>query len=206
MPEDTAVIEKTETGIQTDAPVTTEPVGSKERPETPEGDVSAKTAEKQSLDLSDLEIPETLDAESAIGSITPLANELNLSKEQSQSLVKWYAEHMTEERAKMTAIWTDTVEKWQDEARKHPEYGGAKLDENVKSIRSMMERFVPNKEERESLLNDLQTTGMGNHPGLIAMLYRANKAIGEDTMPLGQPKSSESRKDLAALMFPTMNK
>ena len=98
--------------------------------------------------------------------------------------------------------WYDQVKKWGEEAEKHEEYGGPKFEENLKTV------IIPvlNKFGDEQLIQELDQTGFGNNPRLLAFLYRIGKEIGTEAKFVeGRPGVGDEDNILKTL-YPTMFK
>lgn len=102
-----------------------------------------------------------------------VAKELNLSQENAQKVIDRLAPAMIEkqERARQEAL-----NQWVEGAKADKEFGGDKLNENLVVAKQALEKF--GTPELKTLLNE---SGLGNHPELIRLMYRAGKAISEDT-------------------------
>lgn len=74
---------------------------------------------------------------------------------------------------------------WLDASKVDKEFGGEKLPENLGIARKALDKFAT--PELKSLLDD---TGLGNHPEMIRLLFRAGKAISEDTFVGGSGSGS----------------
>lgn len=69
---------------------------------------------------------------------------------------------------------------WLDEVRADKEIGGGKLPENLAVAKRALQAF--GSAELTELLN---RSGLGNHPEVIRMFYRAGRALSEDGMVNG---------------------
>nr|DAN93720.1 MAG TPA: putative protease [Caudoviricetes sp.] len=69
---------------------------------------------------------------------------------------------------------------WLDEVRADREIGGGKLPENLAVAKRALQAF--GSAELTELLN---RSGLGNHPEVIRMFYRAGRALSEDGMVNG---------------------
>lgn len=69
---------------------------------------------------------------------------------------------------------------WLDEVRADREIGGVKLPENLAVAKRALQAF--GSAELTELLN---RSGLGNHPEVIRMFYRAGRALSEDGMVNG---------------------
>ena len=92
------------------------------------------------------------------------------------------AERQTEQVA---AIRKD----WFEASKSDKEFGGEKLEQNLGIAKKALDTF--GSPELNQLL---VSTGLGNHPEVIRMMYRAGKAIGEDTFVSGGGSTTPSVK------------
>jgi hypothetical protein len=86
------------------------------------------------------------------------------------------------------------------------EFGGEKLSENLSVAKKALDAF--GTPELRKLLDD---SGLGNHPEVIRMMYRAGKAISEDRFVGGSPGGQKgsgfrSMDDLANALYANHNK
>jgi hypothetical protein len=90
---------------------------------------------------------------------------------------------------------------WSDSSKADKEFGGERLSENLSVAKKALDAFGTT--ELRSLLNE---SGLGNHPEVIRFMFRAGKAISEDSMVTGtkgEAKSAGPRSfnDLADAMY-----
>jgi len=88
-------------------------------------------------------------------------------------------------------------ETWVTSSTADKEFGGDKLHENLATAKKARDAF--GTPELTTLLNK---TGLGNHPEVIRVFYRAGLAISEDRLVVGnkgnQPKQGDARRLYAA--------
>jgi len=90
---------------------------------------------------------------------------------------------------------------WVEASTTDKEFGGEKLTENLSVAKKALDAF--GSPELRTLLNE---SGLGNHPEIIRILYRAGKAISEDQMVSGnkgtaKPAGPKSFADLADALY-----
>lgn len=152
------------------------------------GEKAAEVPEKY-----ELEFPEGVEPdEKLLESVTPVFKELGLTNEQAQKLTAAYAgvyQASMEAHAAVVAEWATQV---QDDK----EIGGTRFKESVETARAAIKQFAD-----PSVLEQLDATGLGNHPGVVKMFYRIGKALGEDKhVPPGNP--THQRKSPVELFYP----
>ena len=137
----------------------------------------------------------TLDP-AVVGSLSEVAKDLNLSQESAQKLVDKMAPAIAAQQAESARALT---EQWREQATADKEYGGAKLAENMALAQKAMDAFAT--PEFKALLNQ---TGLGNHPEVVRVLYRAGKAISDDKV-LTSDKALTPNQSIAERMYPNHN-
>lgn len=114
----------------------------------------------------------TLDSET-ISAFAEVAKELDLPQEAAQKILDRMAPTMAQrQQAQIEAIRSE----WVAASQADKEFGGEKIAENLSTARKALDQF--GSPELRALLNE---SGLGNHPEVIRMFYRAGKAISEDT-------------------------
>lgn len=112
------------------------------------------------------------DAE-VIGQFSDIAKELNLSQEAAQKLVETMGPKIAERQMAQVEMVRN---EWAQQAQADKEYGGEKLQENLAVAKKALDSF--GTPELRALLNE---SGLGNNPEVIRFMFRAGKAISEDT-------------------------
>lgn len=124
------------------------------------------------------------------------AKEANLSQEKAQAFLDKMSpvlEQRTQEQ--LSAMRSE----WETASKADKEFGGEKLNENLAIAQKAMNEF--GSPELKELLS---TSGLGNHPEVIRMFYKAGKAISEDGY-VGGRKTDGGVKDPSKIMYPDMN-
>lgn len=99
---------------------------------------------------------------------------------------------------------------WTEASSTDKEFGGEKLKENLGVARRALDTFDPvpmgtdGKPSTTPLRTLLDSTGLGNHPEVIRLLYRAGKAISEDTFVGGVSKPAN--RNALDVLYPTSKK
>lgn len=134
-----------------------------------------KPAEPQVPGAYDFKMPEgfTLDEARAV-EFSEVAKGLKLNQEQAQQLVDL---HIKSQTAQVEAHAAQ-VQAWGGAVASDPELG---KPENQAVAKKVIEQFGT-----PELKQYLQSTGLGNHPELVGMVYRIGKAISEDTFQAGR--------------------
>ena len=143
----------------------------------------------------DLKMPDGIELDKAAADeFSAIAKELKLDNTTAQKL----ADVAAKMQQRQVENHTKLVESWVEKVKTDKDIGGDKLDENLAVARKALEAFGT-----PELRDVLNSTGFGNHPEIIKAFYKAGKAISEDGIVKGSPKTGET--DPAKKMFPSMN-
>ena len=135
--------------------------------ETPEG-----APDKYEFNAKVADAPDELDPE-VLTAFGEVAKELNLPQEAAQKVLNKVAPVMQERQAKAAEqVRLD----WANESQSDKEFGGEGLNDNLTVAKQSLDAFGT-----DALKSLLQDTGLGNHPEIIRFMYRAGKAISEDS-------------------------
>jgi len=113
------------------------------------------------------------------------AKNLNLTNEQAQGFLNEMGAVL---ETKMAAQLKSVRQAWAESSTTDKEFGGDKLSENMSVAKKALDAF--GTDSLRSLLNE---SGLGNHPEIIRFMYRAGRAISQDTMVNGTASTSRSR-------------
>lgn len=150
-------------------------------------------------EYADFTAPDGLSMDSEVmGNFKSLAKDLNLSQEKAQKVADLGTRLVQKtQEAQQQALQAEVAE-WATASQNDKEFGGDKLQENLGSAKAALEQF--GSPELKTMLN---TSGLGNHPEVIRLLYRVSKAVSEDKLLTG--KAPQGEKGLAQKMYPNMN-
>jgi hypothetical protein len=178
-----------DTQTTTDTSVTTPAVATSTTP------TEVKAPEAVAPESYEFAMPEGVQLDkTAADEFTTIAKELKLDQATAQKVADVgakMAQRQTEAHAKLVESWVEAV-------KSDKEIGGDNLAENLGVARKALETFGD-----PELRDVLNSTGLGNHPGLIKMMHRIGKAISEDRFVTGTAKGADT--DMAKRMFPSMN-
>ena len=116
--------------------------------------------------------PDELDPE-VLTAFGDVAKELNLPQEAAQKVLDKVAPVIQARQAKAAE---DVKLDWANQSQSDKEFGGESLNNNLEIAKQSLNAFGT-----DSLKSLLQETGLGNHPEVIRFMYRAGKAISEDS-------------------------
>lgn len=162
-----------------------------------EGETASEGAPEQYADFTPPE-GQQFDPE-VIKNFAEIAKELNLSQDAAQKMLDKMgpavAQRQAQQIEQLRADWTN-------QSTTDKEFGGDKLNENLSVAKKALDSF--GTPELKSLLNE---SGLGNHPEVIRLLYRAGKAISEDSFvggaKQGGSQKPQSQADLASSLYPS---
>ena len=116
--------------------------------------------------------PQELDSE-VLTAFGDVAKELDLPQEDAQKVLNKVAPVIQERQAKMLE---QVRAEWANESQSDEEFGGEAVTENLNVAKQALDAFGT-----DAFKSLLQETGFGNHPEIIRFMYRAGKAISEDS-------------------------
>lgn len=127
-----------------------------------------------------------------------VAKELNLTQEAAQKVLDKMGPVIAGRHADTL---TQAKAQWVEAAQTDKEFGGEKLSENLSVAKKALDTF--GTPELRTLLNE---SGLGNHPELIRLMYRAGKAISEDKFVPAGSGSPKGAKGLADALYPNQQR
>ena len=135
--------------------------------ETPEG-----APEKYEFNDKVADAPEVLDP-NVLTAFGEVAKELDLPQEAAQKVLDKVAPVIQARQAEQVE---KAREEWLGESQSDNEFGGENLNANLEVAKTALNAF--GTEPFKQLLSE---SGLGNHPEVIRFMYRAGKAISEDS-------------------------
>ena len=150
----------------------------------------------------------TLDAD-LLAEASPIFKELGLSQDAAQKLVDFYATKSKTTNEALAKTVDDMRAGWRNEIAADKEIGG-KLDSVKIELGRAKDKM--SAETRAAFDNAMNTTGMGDHPGIVKGLYELAKLVNEGThvtggtpSPLGQSRDgTASRPTIAGALYPNL--
>jgi hypothetical protein len=114
-----------------------------------------------------------------ITAFSEVAKELNLSQDAAQKVLDKVAPVIQSRQSEQV----ETIRnEWVEQSKTDKEFGGEKLSENLSVAKKALDNF--GSPELRALLNE---SGLGNHPEVIRFMFKAGKAISEDTFVGNSP-------------------
>ena len=123
-----------------------------------------------------------------------IAKELNLPQEAAQKMLDKMGPMMASRQAEVVKA---ARTQWTTESQADKEFGGDKLGENLSTAKKALDAF--GTPELRSLL---EVSGLGNHPEMIRLMYRAGKAISEDRMVTSGAGERTGEPTAAQILYP----
>lgn len=207
-----------ELNVNAEAQTNTEPSGEGEKAveqksvsgeAKPESVEKSDSAEKPAEEKPKPEVPESYQfpedlklTEEEKTKYTELLRKHGATQEAANDLIEHIKQQAKAIQEASVKAWYDQVKKWGEEAEKHEEYGGPKFEENLKTV------IIPvlNKFGDEQLIQELDQTGFGNNPRLLAFLYRIGKEIGTEAKFVEGRPSAGDENNILKTLYPTMFK
>ena len=128
--------------------------------------------EKYEFNMKVADAPEELDPD-VITAFGEVAKELDLPQEAAQKVIDKVAPIM---QAKQAKVVEEVKTEWANNSQSDSEFGGENLKSNLEIAKSSLNAFGT-----DALKSLLEESGLGNHPEVIRFMYRAGKAISEDS-------------------------
>jgi len=145
----------------------------------------------------DLKLPEgALVDKSRVEEISNLAREKGLSNEQAQDLLTRENDAVVKYHNAQQDHVNKMREDWRKQVVEDKELGGDNLNKNVELAHRALKEFGS-----DALKQQLESTGLGNHPELVRMLSKVGRLIGDDKIITTGNSSSMGRKSLEEVLY-----
>ena len=148
----------------------------------------------------DFKMPEGFSlGEEILGKFTEQAKAANLTQEQAQSMLNLASDNVQAMVNAERAKFVETRNTWEESIKNDTEFGGPKFKETITRAQRTL-----SKHGDDDLKKFLSDSSFGSNPGLIKLLARVDKVLGEDQTPGGEkPGGSINSPDtLAGALFP----
>ena len=140
--------------------------------ETSESETPQGAPEKYEFNTKITDDSSELDPEVVIA-FGEVAKELDLPQDAAQKVLDKVAPVI---QAKQAKVLEQVKLDWANDSQADKEFGGENLAENLNVAKTALDAFGS-----DSLKSLLHETGFGNHPEIIRFMYKAGKAISEDS-------------------------
>lgn len=181
--------------ILTSIPATADGEGSKEKADETKAQGSQEKSEEGEKkeeakqqgapeQYADFKVPEGVEFDDqVIGSFKDVAKELNLSQEQAQHLLDKCAPVIAQRQIEQIKAVSD---QWVERTKADKEIGGTNWTRAASDIARVRDRFGVNADGKmDPDIAEFMSTPIGNHPGLLKLLARVGRAVGEADFPKG---------------------
>lgn len=132
-----------------------------------------------------------------LDSLGPDFKELGLTNGQAQKLADKFIATQTARAEKQGETWSNTLQKWAEDAKADKEIGGTKWDGTVSASRRAVETLGT-----PALKEYLNASGGGNHPELIRFMAKVGSMIKEDNPAVGGAEGAGRPAETAHMLFP----
>ena len=130
------------------------------------------------------------------------AKERGLTNEQAQKELESEGAIIASDRKaqaeRVNAEWKKQNETWIADIKNDKEIGGATFEKNMELGKRVAAKYAD-----PGFLKELNDTGFGNHPGLVRMLVKLGKEMGEDKFTVASAQPGERTKRPEHILYPT---
>lgn len=151
----------------------------------------AGAPEKYEFNTEVADAPQALDGE-VVDAFADVAKDLNLSQDAAQKVLDKMAPVIQARQAKALE---GVKAEWGQQSAADQEFGGEALAGNLDVAKKSLDAFGT-----DALRSLLHESGLGNHPEVIRFMYRAGKAISEDSY-VGSSQGAEGASKAAPKDF-----
>lgn len=118
-----------------------------------------------------------------MGTFKDVAKELNLSQKQAQHLLDKCAPVLAQRQVEQIKAVSD---QWVERTKADKEIGGTNWTRAASDIARVRDRFGVNADGKmDPDIAEFMSLPIGNHPGLLKLLARVGRAVGEADFPKG---------------------
>lgn len=177
-------------------------LGSEKAVQDKEDEISKPKAEEkpsvsEEISYADFELPEGVTIQDTLkDEFVAVAKENKLTQESAQKFISLAAKHSQMILEQQQRLKDETAEKWVSEIKSDKVFGGEKFSETVERAIRARDKFGS-----PAFVSFLKESGAGNHPELIKLLARVDKAMGEGRTVDGSATTSQDF-SLAQMMYP----
>lgn len=151
-----------------------------------DGDEKSKEEAEQGApeQYEEFQAPEGLSYDDQfMGTFKDVAKELNLSQKQAQHLLDKCAPVLAQRQVEQIKAVSD---QWVERTKADKEIGGTNWTRAASDIARVRDRFGVNADGKmDPDIAEFMSTPIGNHPGLLKLLARVGRAVGEADFPKG---------------------
>ena len=141
-----------------------------------EGQTEVKAEEQKPVvpeEYADFTFPEGIEIDKAqLDAAKAQFKEAGYTQEQAQKAIDLYIKSMQEQQE----LFLQERKNWVNEIKADKEFGGDKFDATVRGAQLALRKF----DADGKMVELLETSGFGDHPGVIKFLARIHAALSED--------------------------
>lgn len=165
-----------------------------------EGQTQTQTEEQAAIEYADFSVPEgvMLDPD-ILGDFKTIAKEHGLNQEQAQAFADLGVKMSQKWAESQQAVIAKQSEDWAEQSRNDKEFGGEKFTENLAVIKKGRDALAS-----PEILEIFEKTGLGNHPDVLRLFYKAGKQLSEDGFVSGS-RQHTGEKTLEQKMYPNLD-
>lgn len=125
--------------------------------------------------------------------IAEYAKKQGLSQEQAQEIVDIQSKALQDFQAQQKTQIEEAREQWKAEVEQDKEIAGSSKEDFNKNLE--LSKRVVDRFGTQQFKDELNKTGLGDHPELLRVFTRIGKAMGEDSLVLGDRQTVKERTD-----------
>ena len=166
-------------------------------------DDGSKEADSEAPESYDFQLPEGMEMDKGLAeAATGAFKDVGLTQEQANKITEAYAGVIASQAKQQQEAFTKQLDDWKTELKDDQTFGGDNFDENAGKVSAFIHATVP-PELKESVIGLLNTSGAGNHPGLVKYFHHLSSImpVGEDQPGSGQ-HTTETGKSREERMYP----
>jgi len=151
------------------------------------------------VEYADFVVPEGAvkeDVDSIVAELSPLFDEMGLSKEEAQQLIDHRLAQQQAVAQKQSDEWAAQVEEWQEELKGDKKLGGDHWEESRGLVSTALDKLGT-----PELKQLFEVTGMIQQPEVFKFLHKLGKLTREDN-PGGLGSATEEEQDTVAILYP----
>jgi hypothetical protein len=119
-----------------------------------------------------------------MGEAGKIFKDMNLSQDQAQALVDFYAKQSQQAAEAPVKYWQDMQKQWQEAVQNDPEIGGSKLDGVKATIGKAIDGIGDPKLATE-FRQAMDFTGAGNNPAFVKFFWKLAQQLTEGSHVTG---------------------
>lgn len=145
-------------------------------------------------------MPEGVDLDKDLADeVSLIFKDKGFTQDEAQGMVDLYIEQRQKEMNAFMDMQANKVKEWRAELESDKEFGGENFNSNVNAVKKMLDTY--GGQDVKDIKSVLTESGLGNHPGIIKMLWRMSKATAEDSVPDGADHFSNKKRSALEILY-----